>query len=96
MAERRVVERQFAVSGRWALGSDRQQWILYQHWNSITTPWTPVSFVRSTKDILARCMREKGCPEEDMAALLKGLPSTYDEWLEASQPHPLEASYNAS
>jgi hypothetical protein len=41
-------------------------------------------------------MREKGCPEEDMAVLLKGLPSTYDEWLEASQPHPLEASYNAS
>ena len=91
-----MAERQFAVSGQWALGSDGIQWILYKYRNSVAVPWTPVSFVRSTKDILARCMREKGCPEEDMAVLLKGLPSTYDEWLDASQPHPLEASYNAS
>jgi hypothetical protein len=41
----------------------------------------PVSFVRSTRDVLARCMREKGVPAEDAAVLLAGLPATFDEWV---------------
>ena len=36
-----------------ALGADEHQWILYRAGNA-------VSFVRSTKLILARCIREKG------------------------------------
>ena len=41
----------------------------------------PVAFVRSTKEILARCMRDKGTPPEDAQRLLDGLPATFDEWL---------------
>jgi hypothetical protein len=76
-------DRQFAVSGRWALASDGLQWMLQcwrgQHWQS-------VSFVRSTRDILARCMREKGCPPEDAERLLAHLPATFDEW-KATRSH---------
>ena len=69
-----MAERQFVVSGQWALVSDGLQWILYRHRKSVTAPWAAVSFVRSTKDILARCMREKGCSQDDMAVLLEGMP----------------------
>jgi hypothetical protein len=72
-------DRQFAVSGHWALAADRVQWSLQRH-NEGKDPWRPVSFVRSTRDILARCMREKECPPEDADRLLAGLPSTFEEW----------------
>jgi hypothetical protein len=75
-------DHQFAVSGRWALAADSLQWILqrlHPRKNDIDT-WDPVSFVRSTRDILARCMREKGCPSEDADRLLAELPSTFEEW----------------
>jgi hypothetical protein len=49
------------------------------------TSWRPVSFVRSTRDILARCMREKGVPADDADRLVAGLPPTFDEWLEGSR-----------
>jgi len=45
------------------------------------TGWGAVSFVRSTKDILARCMREKGVDEGTAAVLLAGLPDIFDRWL---------------
>jgi hypothetical protein len=56
---RNIAGRQFAVSGRWALASDGLQWIL-QRKRSGCPPWRAVSFVRSTKDIPARCMGENG------------------------------------
>jgi hypothetical protein len=74
-----MMERIFTTSGEWALGSDGIQWILYKRRKS-RTGWIGVSFVRSERDILARCMREKGCPGDDAAVLLTGLPSTFDEW----------------
>lgn len=70
-------DRQFAISGRWALATDGVQWILQRRGG---VGWRPVSFVHSTRDILRRCMREKGCPWEDAQRLLAGLPSTFDEW----------------
>jgi hypothetical protein len=63
----------FRVSGDWSLASDPLQWILMRKTH-------PVSFVRSTKEILARCMRDKGTPPEDAQRLLDGLPATFDEW----------------
>ena len=78
-------ERVFAVSGDWAVGADSLQWILYVRRTRKAGPyWFAVSFVRSTKDILARCMREKGTDESSAVILLSGLPDTFDEW-KASQ-----------
>jgi hypothetical protein len=70
-----------ATSGDWALGSDGVQWILYHRRSKEHGGWVSVSFVRSERSILARCMREKGCPVDDAAVLLKGLPQTFDEWI---------------
>src|SRR5262249_32319495 len=76
-----TAERQFAISGRWALAADSLQWMLqrqYMHKGQVC--WRSVSFVSSTRDILARCMREKGCPPADAERLLAGLPATFEEW----------------
>jgi hypothetical protein len=71
----------FRISGRWALASDGLQWILLRQ--NGQEKWRGASFVRSTKDVLARCMREKGTPPDDARRLLDGLPASFDEWLEA-------------
>ena len=76
-----MTDRQFAISGKWALAADRLQWMLQrQHMNKGQPVWHSVSFVASTRDILARCMREKGCPPADAERLLAGLPPTFAEW----------------
>jgi hypothetical protein len=74
-------DRQFAVSGRWALAADRLQWMVQRRVLSKgRVTWHSVSFVASTRDVLARCLREKGCPAADAEKLLAGLPSTFAEW----------------
>jgi hypothetical protein len=54
------------------LAADDLQWILYRRRSEKRGGWKGVSFVRSTKTILARCMREKGCPEQDTNAFIRG------------------------
>jgi len=80
-----MIERRFAVSGRWALGADNLQWILYRFKKSRTAPWEATSFVSSERAILERCMRDKDVPDEDRAVLLAGLPPTFKEWKQAAQ-----------
>jgi hypothetical protein len=54
-----MTDRVFATSGDWGLASDGLQWMLCRRYNDRgKVCWRPVSFVRSTKDILARCMRD--------------------------------------
>lgn len=76
-----MTDRVFVTAGDWAVASDGIQWILLRRRTRKAGPyWNPVSFVRSTKDILARCMREKGTDERSAGLLLSGLPDTFDEW----------------
>jgi hypothetical protein len=78
-----MTDRVFVKSGDWALASDGVQWILMRRSvekRSNREPWRAVSFVRSEKDILARCMREKGVGADAARYLLEGLPNTFDEW----------------
>jgi len=75
-----------------ALGADGLQWILYRRasrkiprapWQGLD--WSPISFVRSAKAILERCIREKGLDlSAESRAALDSLPTTFDEW-KASQ-----------
>ena len=75
------MDRVFVVAGEWAVGSDGIQWMLMRRRTRHHVPfWHPVSFVRSTKDILARCMREKGVGDATARLLLSGLPDTFYEW----------------
>ena len=72
-----TAERQFAISGRWALAADSLQWMLQRRAGQ---RWQSVSFVSTTRDVLVRCMRDKGCPPADAERLLAALPSTFEEW----------------
>ena len=81
---RDMSERQFAVSGDWALGTDSLQWILYRQ--KAKTGWRAVSFVASTRQVLERCMREKGCEPSTAKNLLAGLPDTFDAWKATRTP----------
>jgi hypothetical protein len=69
------------TSGNWSVATDGIQWILRKRAGTDRRTgkpvWNPVSFVHSTKDILARCMRERGCPPEDATRLLAGLGSEF-------------------
>ena len=57
-----MLDNRFVTAHDWALASDGMQWILlHNHRQDGTGRWQAVSFVHSTRDILARCMREKGC-----------------------------------
>jgi hypothetical protein len=71
-------DRILVTSGSWAVATDGVQWILCKAQKG-KTPWHGVSFVRSSKDVLARCMREKGCPPADAAVLLAALPDRFPE-----------------
>jgi hypothetical protein len=76
-----MADRVFAIAGDWALASDGIQWMLMRYKTRKSGPyWQPVSFVRSEREILARCMREKGVGAEMARLLLSGLPETFDEW----------------
>jgi hypothetical protein len=71
----------FATAGDWALASDGLQWILLRrHRRRSGDGWDAISFVRTSKDILARCMREKGMEAGVARLLLGGLPDTFEEW----------------
>jgi hypothetical protein len=77
----------FAFAGQWALGADELQWILYKRHvrRGGRVTWDGVSFVRSERLVLERCMREKGVSGRERAVLLAGLPDSFDDW-KGSQP----------
>jgi hypothetical protein len=70
-------DKTFRTAGHWGLASDGAQWVLQRR----SGPnWQGISFVRSTRHILERCMREKGVEARYAEVLLEGLPDTYDTW----------------
>ena len=71
------MENLLTTSSGWALASDELQWILQRRYGG---QLRAVAFVRSSKDILARCMSEAGVHADTAGELLKGLPRTFNEW----------------
>jgi hypothetical protein len=74
------IDRIFATAGNWAVGADGLQWILYRRRSQRLGGWLGTSFVHSSRDILARCIREKSVDDDTAAQLLSGLPETFDQW----------------
>jgi hypothetical protein len=74
-----MTDRVFATAGKWALGADEVQWILYRQQKG-DSPWRSISFVHSTRDVLARCMQEKDIEPDTADLLLSGLPDTFAQW----------------
>jgi hypothetical protein len=71
---RQTRTRQLVIRRHWAVATDGIQWILQRCQGG---RWRDVSFVRSTKAILARCMREQGATAEEMGSLLADLPEQF-------------------
>jgi hypothetical protein len=69
------------IDADWSLAADGLQWILRRRrGKGGHVAWRDVSFVSSSKDTLARCMREKGVPVPAAAAVLAGLPDMFARW----------------
>jgi hypothetical protein len=79
-------ERQIIAVDGWAVTTDGHQWILQRLRGE---QWAGVSFVHSTRDILARCLAEKGVPPETAKQLLAAVGKTFDQKQNRSQ-RPLE------
>ena len=86
-----MTDRIFATHGDWAVGADELQWILYRRRSRRLGGWTGVWFVRSTRDILAMGMRERGADDDTARLLLAGLPDTFDQWNRAASARSLAA-----
>lgn len=73
------------MSEGWALGFDRNQWIVMRAKSDKSKPgqgWRAIAFVASTRAVLMRVLREKGAevaPEARVA--VDSLPETFLEWL---------------
>jgi hypothetical protein len=82
------------LNGDFALGADTLQWVLYRRHAAVPEgsplllrDWRPISFVCSTKEILLRCMREKGCkPSHEAQLALNGMLPTFEAWKLAYAP----------
>ena len=85
------------VSEKVALGCDDLQWIIYRSRRKEPSPidvplkcgrgseWEAVSFVRSTKEILLRCLGPVTCDEAQEA--LSGYPPAFAAWKAARTTH---------
>ncbi len=71
-------DKQFRVSGKWALASDGVQWVIQYQKNE--NRWEAVKFIHSTKEWLAYRLGFLKVPPEDAEQLLEGLPDTFEEW----------------
>ena len=76
-------DKQFYVSGNWAIASDGIQWILQkknkQHWKAKV-------FIRTDREILERCMRELHVPKENATRLILSVPQTFEQWWATQVP----------
>ena len=74
MSGPKLQDRQIAAQGRWAIATDGAQWILQRRRGD---RWQNLSFVRTTRDILARCLREKGAQPDALATRLPARRSCF-------------------
>ena len=82
------IDRQIITGDRFAIATDGNQWVLQRRTGQ---KWLAISFVRSTKASLARCMREADATALEIEALLADLPAHFPGWEayhDASQTPP--------
>jgi len=78
------IDRRFRVSGdgRWALATDGLQWVLQRRDRKRgNRSFTSMGFVRTTKIVLVRVMREVSVPEAVIEELVLDLPPSFDHWI---------------
>jgi hypothetical protein len=77
------------LNDKFALGYDDLQWILFRaHRRHDRVTWDGISFVRSTKAILERCIEECGCkPTVQAQDAIDRMPWSFDVWKAAYRPN---------
>ena len=73
------------LSEKYALGADDLQWIVYRSRARFAPDldrrhWLAIAFVSSTREILARCVRESGFGDDTALSAVSMLPSTFGAW----------------
>lgn len=77
----------------WAVTSDGVQWMLARDYIVRGRQYyAPVAFVRSERDVLVRCMVERGLRPSIIKSLTKTLPETFDIWNQSANPLPETAA----
>jgi hypothetical protein len=66
------------INDEWKITADDLQWMLQR--GKVNGGWYPISFVSSTKAVLARCMAEAGVPQDAAERALAALPDTFAAW----------------
>jgi len=91
------------LDGKWSIGWDDRQWVLQRHHGLVEKgprrgeeAWRGVSFVTSTRAVMARCMREKRVSVEAGAYGLSALPGTFAEFLRERKAHSERDKASAS
>ncbi len=73
------------LSEGWALGYDRNQWIVMRSKSDKSKPrqgWRSIAFVWSTRAVLMRVLRKKGAEVAPNARVaVDSFPETFLEWL---------------
>lgn len=72
-----MTDKQIVIADRFAVATDGIQWVLQRRKGR---QWQAISFVRSTKAILARCLREAGASPVEADTLLSDLPPCFPGW----------------
>jgi hypothetical protein len=70
-----MTERQIAIVGLWAIATDGVQWIVQRYRGG---RWRNISFIHSTRTVLARCLHEAGATPAEIHALLGGFHARFE------------------
>jgi hypothetical protein len=79
------------LNDRLALGADDLQWILYRS-RAAAAPdmcvrnWLPIAYVSSSREVLARCVRETGFGDDTAMSAVLRLEAAFDAWKAAVAP----------
>ena len=73
----------FKFTADWALGYDRNQWILLRRRNFRTgRGWKPSCFIATTKTTLLRVLKEMGISTSVLAkSWLAAMPENFSDWI---------------
>ena len=82
MSDRQLIR----LNAKWALAYDPAQWIVQRRSHPAKggqpAGWSGVSFIGSNKDILWRCLDERGIDVTPEArAYIDAMPFTFKEWI---------------
>jgi hypothetical protein len=71
------------IADKWAIGWDTRQWLLQKaKIRGGEREWQPVIYIASTKEVLGRCIHEKGCtPDAAGEVFIASIPESFSDFI---------------